>query len=645
MKPLNVAFAIIAALISFVVTVDGKENAEPAGRAASEPFYQLYEKSVKAPIVFEGTVNVVSTVPVPAKNDYDDCLYSVFVELESFASDDPSKKFPPKEIIVNVPIMKNKKIISGNLLYPGDKVSIAAVEYDAMPKEIQQIQVSDDIQSFEHQYYFARTIKKIASFSAGGNSNFATREITILPIQTLPKDEAAARKRKERIQKEILRIEEELKKHGGSFATWRREYKPIGEKYKQLCKERAKGWIGNSYFAAISPEITWYNTKLFVSGILPFKKYLEERNIDLIVVRVPYRGDFAARVYGAEDFQENPIWVEHYYECLKNDIEIVDPMCEMWKERFDHTLFYFYQHEQEEHPFEGAYLATAKFLSEVLARYDYVKDDEITFGEAAFDPRVMRDSRRCFPPGNSRFSENGKPRQLTFKSILHENQPVGRLKTYGGSPFICLSNSFFGITYLQDKGASLPHYLCYYLKHMVDWKYQNGMGNNMLRILLSDRNALNKRRAVIMLGLFGGGFSTIPKYLVDNAQKLILVETMSVDDILKQSNGTFESRIQNGVSMFKAKQDKFRFDIEIPPMPNYKTCMIRINVPVALTKIMVSVVDPTGKELDSTLFTNGNSIRSDLFVPASDKKQTVSVVITPRVGFNFGIKNIELWGF
>ena len=120
---------------------------------------------------------------------------------------------------------------------------------------------------------------------------------------------------------------------------------------------------------------------------------------------------------------------------------------------------------------------------------------------------------------------------------------------------------------------------------------------------------------------------------------------MSVDDILKQSNGTFESRIQNGVSMFKAKQDKFRFDIEIPPMPNYKTCMIRINVPVALTKIMVSVVDPTGKELDSTLFTNGNSIRSDLFVPASDKKQTVSVVITPRVGFNFGIKNIELWGF
>ena len=646
MKQRIVPFAVTVVLMSFSVIVCGVESAEAAERARREPFYQLYEKSTAETIAFEGTVNVVSSVPVPAKNDYDDCLYSVFVELESFKSDHRLKKAPPKEIIVNIPIMKSKKIISDNLLYPGDKISVTAAEYDAMPKEIQQIQLSDDIQSYEHQYYFAKTLKKITSFSAGGNSNFGTREITILPIQTLPKDEAAAKKRQERIQQEIARIEAELKKHGGSFAEWKKEYQSIGDKYKQLCKDGVKGWIGNSYFAAMGKELTWYNTKMFISGILPFKKYLEGRNIDLIVVRVPFKADFAARVYASDDFQENPAWIEHYYECLKNDIEIVDPMYEMWKERFDHPLFYFFQHKQEEPPYEGAYLAIARNLSEVLSRYSYVKDDNITWGKAAFAKNVVRDERRYYPPGNSMFSENGKPRELTFKCILLNNEHVGRLKTYGGSPFVCLSNSFFGITYLQDKGASLPHYLCCCLRHMVDWKYQNGMGNNMLRILLSDRNALNRRKAVIMLGLWGGGFSVIPRYLVDNAQKLVLVETIGVDSILKQqNNGTFDSQIQKSVSMFRGKKGKIRFDIEIPSMPNYKTCMIRMNVPTALTKISVSVTDSNGKVLDSIQLTTGNGIRSDLFVPASEKKQKLTVVIDPRVGFTFGIKNIELWGF
>ena len=93
---------------------------------------------------------------------------------------------------------------------------------------------------------------------------------------------------------------------------------------------------------------------------MPYKKYLEENNIDLIVLRIPSKWDFAARVLASDDFHENPEWVEHYYECLKNDIEIVDPMPEMWNHRFDFPLFYFYHVPSEIHPFEGQAFISAQ---------------------------------------------------------------------------------------------------------------------------------------------------------------------------------------------------------------------------------------------------------------------------------------------
>ncbi len=274
-----------------------------------EPFLRLYQDRKIESFCFEGTVRATSTIPDPARNDYDNCLYALFVELDSLLSDISTETKISYEVIVNAPIMKEKTILQDNIFLPGDKVWCTCAEYDAMPQDIQEIQLSDDIQSYEHQQYFSLKIHKIKDFQKGGNRYFAKREITILPLQTIPREEKAVNARKERIQNEIQRIDEELKKHGGSFESWKEEYKPIIEKYNELSSEGYKGWINDSYFACGKGDEPLYKTKEFLEGLQPYKQYLEDNNIDLILVRIPSKWEFARCVLTSDVFQENPAWI------------------------------------------------------------------------------------------------------------------------------------------------------------------------------------------------------------------------------------------------------------------------------------------------------------------------------------------------
>lgn len=255
MKQRIIPIAIIVALIAFFSIVGGKDfydesgsesvaEAKPEGLSAPaavsvltaeeaeqanshaiafaaaekekrEPFYSLYQNEHLDTVTFQGTIKSVSGIPDPEKNDYPDCLYALFIELDSVLSDLPVGNNIAYEAIAIVPIMKDQKVIPENVFFPGDKIVCIGTEYEAMPQAIQEIQVSDDIQSFELQQYYVLGAFKISAFINGGKKDFAKREISILPIQTLPRDENASKLRKERIRNEIARVEEELKK------TWR----------------------------------------------------------------------------------------------------------------------------------------------------------------------------------------------------------------------------------------------------------------------------------------------------------------------------------------------------------------------------------------------------------------------------------------
>lgn len=614
-----------------------------------EPFFRLYPNSKFETICFEGTIRATSSVPDPAKNDYDNCLYTLFVEIDSLLSEvTPENKISCEAIIV-APIMKDKTILQDNKFLPGDKVWCRCAEYDAMPQTIQEIQVSDDIQSYEHQQYYPTDIRKITAFSKSGNRNFSKRVITILPVQTLPKDEKAVVLRKKRIQNEIARIEEELKEHGGSFEKWKEEYRPVEKKNRDLSGEKFKIWIKDSYFAA-SMGMPTYKTQAYIDGILPYKRYLEENNIDLVIVRIPTRGEFAQCVLASEDFKDNPAWIKHYYECLKNDIEIIDPMPEMWEHRFDFPLFYFYNDSKELHPFEGQAFIAAKVLSEVLRRYSYSRSEQ----PIEIENFIFKTSQKRYfwPEGNDKYNPE---ENISFKRVIRDGYSLGSLAVNTGSPFVFLSNSFFAYP-KRLEGASIPAYAAFFLQHVPDWFYQDGIGNPMLRNLIADHQALSNRKAVIMVGhpeSWDGSFPPFPKYISDNAKTISQEKTLSfISSVIKiLDDGSFVFLPdEESVTHFTQNPEKenanktFCIELSVPSFEGKNTCILRINF--GINSYLTTVVsDSETKEiLDQTTLSPSTNQHADHYIPVSNAPRRIMIDFRPHSpNHSFSIKNIELW--
>lgn len=613
---------------------------------APDPFYGFYTGKELDVVSFEGTVLAASAVPDPARNDYDDCLCALLVELDSLLSPPPADQNVERVVLVNVPIMKDRTIVQRNVFEPGARISCWCAAYDAMPQAIREIQLSDDIQTFEYQQYYPLKIDSVSKFRKTGNKNFAKREITILPVRSLPRDAHAAAARRERIRSEIALIESELARHGGSFEAWKEEYKPIAEKYERLCGEGHAGWINDSYFAAGGAETT-YMTQEYIEGLLPYKKHLEKNNIDLIVVRMPSRWDFAARVLASENFQENPAWVEHYYECLKNDIEIIDPMPEMWKERFDFPLFYFYHCPDEFHPCEGAAFIVAKETAKVLERYPFQKaEPEITLRDFRFE--TGRDIY-LWPEGNEKFDPS---KNLVFKQALQGDEPLGVVLD-SGSPFLFFSGSLFWFPQ-GDLGASVPGYAAYFLQARTDWFYQRGDFNPRIKHLANSQ-ILDSRRAVVMVG-GPENWTTVPpmpRYILDGVRRIALEKTIPAtsDEITVDCKDAFScSTSEDGEIHFvpngkppEQRADHFDIRFEIPYVEGKQACMVRVNTG-RISHLLVHLVDDGSDAiLDTNSFLPGQRHSADFFVPLSDPGTSVTIRFQPKNEYGLSIKNIELW--
>ncbi len=620
-----------------------------AEKEKREPFYKYYQDIKLDSVCFQGTIRATSIIPDPEKNDYDNCLYALFVDIDALLSDVTTDTEIPCEVIVNVPIMKNKSILQDNRFLPGDKIWCTCSKYDKMPQGIQEIQLSDDIQSYEHQQYFSIAINKISSFQKEGNRNFAKREITILPIQTLPKDEKAVALRKERIQSEIARIEGDLKKHGGSFEAWKEEYKPIAKKYEEMCQGKFKTWINNSFFAAGMPE-TDYSYKSLLSGILPYKKYLEKNNIDLVVLRIPTKGDFAARVLTADNFQDNPKWVECYYELLKNDIEIIDPMPEMWKHRFDYPLFYFYHIDEESHPLEGTVFTASEVLADILKRYSYEQNNSAITVQTVSYKYKGNDSRYFWPSGNNNFNDR---EHISFRGTIQDNKPVDT-SLDSGSPFLFTSNSFF-VYPSRPLGATVPSYTAYFLQSIPDWLYQAGVKiGPMCKNLLSNSDILSQRKVVVvdMIGgpTAGDVFPPIPRYILEGASKLSLeqrINALTDEQICNLELGTNVLISKNEYNETSIKSNtnagsSFNFSMNIAPIPEKKVCMLRLN----FTKSIVgsfSVRDSENTSIDFGSIGTGQDMFVDLFISTESNDKFITVKCTFYQPYEVILRNIELW--
>ena len=554
-------------------------------KTIKEPFYVFYKDNKFDSIDLEGTIKVVSTIPNPQENDYPNCLYSLLVEIDSLSSDLSQDHKIFSEIILNVPIIKEYNVLDKNIFHPGDKIQCLCAEYDEMPQKVLEIQISDDIQSFEHQQYYALNIKQINDFRTTGVKHVKKREIIIPKIEKLPKDETAVSTRSARINKEIERIENELKRHGGSFDAWKQEYLPIAEKFKMFCANNWKGWINDSYYAATGTE-TSYKTDDYINGILPYKEYLEKNNIDLIIVRIPSLSDFAARVLTSDQFEENPEWIEHYYNCLKNDIEIIDPMPEMFKHRFDYPLFYLYN-ANDSHPHEGCYFLSANLVSDILSRYT-ITDKKLYSDSFLLKKARIQSSENKFiyPEGDSILAQkpfefqtveyNGTHLSLNLRNGYFRKNV---LKDESNHPILLLSNSFFGSYPIGQ--VSFASYLSYFLKTIPDWVYQDG-NTGLLQYLIQNPSLLNNRKVVVMVGHpnFWRAPALFPKYLRDNVTKIIFQKKVYARELDISFPSYYKTKQStDNLTIDANKDNRFYFEIELPYVPNMTTCLIR-NPPV-----------------------------------------------------------------
>jgi len=261
------------------------------------------------PIAISGTIAKVSAIPDPEKNDYDNCLYCV--ELTDIKMSANAKY--SHQLILAIPIMKNKQLITNNILKEKQKIVVNAIEYEKVPEYVKQIQLSDTIENFEApMYYFLNFEKDIDPGRL--DAQIPEKIITLpKPLEPSPVDVSAREARKKRIQFELAKANQIFAEYG-DISSRRKKYADVVKKIQQMQKENKKGWINGSFFA--SPGYFWISDKAadaFIRSLLPYKKYLEQNNIDLILLKVPMKGELSSKVFLSTDtYTDNPLWVDFY---------------------------------------------------------------------------------------------------------------------------------------------------------------------------------------------------------------------------------------------------------------------------------------------------------------------------------------------
>src|SRR6185369_4581951 len=84
-------------------------------------------------------------------------------------------------------------------------------------------------------------------------------------------------------------------------------------------------WIGDSFFSAGDAGYGGVYKPEFVQSLIAFKNYLATRNVDLIVLRIPNKGEVVDDLFAPapDDKVTNPYLLRLYKELLEADVEII----------------------------------------------------------------------------------------------------------------------------------------------------------------------------------------------------------------------------------------------------------------------------------------------------------------------------------
>ncbi|WP_224963012.1 hypothetical protein [Geomonas subterranea] len=472
--------------------------------------------SEASPTVVEGTIVQASHLPEPKTNPYPDCYFTVVVEASRIIA---GKSIPQKFTLV-LPGFFSREYSSEAGYKKGDMIRVSVVPFSSMPDNVKQIQQADEIEDLDLELFFPVQIQTVHEFSTPKEKIGFTLKKQERPPQK-PSSKIVRTKsdslRKAQMEHDLAEIEKLLQKNGGDWDKWYQSLKPVREKYAAQQQVKAQKWIGDSFFSAGKVDNgETFNAK-FVESIKLFKEYLAARNVDLILIRMPHKGEIVDDLFTGvpQDQTYNPYLLRMYKTLLEADIEIIPDVISAAKaQRFKFPLMYWYQDFSEIHPAEGIAWVIAEEMARRISRYDIVPSLPST------SLSLKRQPHETFkwPAGNPKFNEL---QPAVYSAVFKDSRPL----TIGpgqDSPVLIIGSSIISTPSLYP-GGSIPHYFAY-LSHIVpDMLFRAGGDSMVLRNVAREGDGFLNKRAVCLFPFVPGtpyaSFAPLPLFDPDHSVK------------------------------------------------------------------------------------------------------------------------------
>ncbi|MBC8757402.1 hypothetical protein H2O64_22220 [Kordia sp. YSTF-M3] len=465
-------------------------------------FTNVYAQNIaSSEIILEGEIEFISKLPNPKKMDYPDCNYSTILNIHSDSKD--------TRISVVFKGVVNRKLVKTAKFKIGDKVKITLIPFEKASSEIRQTQLVDQIDDFDIKVYYAVNATKIKKYSKNINSkDIVTKNKKVETISILPINRKVNRIRKRNIKSEIKRIDKLLNSHGGTWEQWEKDIQDFKAEYAKATEAQESKWVENSFFSA-GKAYADSNEGNFVEAMTSFNAYLKQFNIDLIIVRIPFKGEVSGTIFSDKltDHVVNPYAMKVTSDLLNNGIEVVDILPKLIEERKKYPLMFWYNDFEEKHPGEPVARIVAKEINELLKRYpEYETIPKIKTNLK--DTIGVRSGKQYkWPKGNEVFSPD---KLISYKTVKDSFGNMIQLEyDKNKSPFLLIGNSFLAYPSIA-KGGSIPHYLTHESGFISDVYYRSG-GIGLGRLIYKKgKSYLENRRAMIYVALPQSFQGTVP---------------------------------------------------------------------------------------------------------------------------------------
>jgi len=474
------------------------------------------ETTIRA--VVEGQLSQVSKLPPAKDNPYPDCYYTSVIEISQIVSG----QSVPKRVALVLPGFFSREYAPEAHYKTGDKVRATIVPSASMPDKVRQTQQADEIEDVDLDFFFPEQISLIQEFQAIKSPvPFADKNQKAIELPNLlPIDLDARAARQETMRHDLEEIDRLLAKYGGDWDKWYNSLSSFRAKYKGQFEAKAQRWIGDSFFSAGQIDDGKIYSPDFIKSVIAFKNYLAARNIDLILVRVPKKGEVVDDLFATSppDQVFNPYLLRMYKELLEADVEVItNVISEAKEDRLKYPLMYWYQDFSEVHPAEGISWVIAKEFAKRVNRYDRVR----AAPKKAFALKEVTKGIK-WPDGHSKFSSRD---DIPFLGVMDNSGRPLQLKQATGSPVLIVGSSFITFPSL-GQGASIPHYFANVTGLIPDILQRNGSDLVVQRNIAREGNDFIRNRSVCLFPFVPWiaykSLAPLPLFDPDNSDKTLL---------------------------------------------------------------------------------------------------------------------------